>query len=245
MLGKKLGSGKFSDVYLAMHKQTRTIYAVKTILKSVIAEYRMEAQLQQEYEVQARLDHPNIIKCYAKFEDQFHYFLLMEYFHGEELLKRVKAPEKEVAGIVRQVIDAVMYLHRNGFAHRDLKPENILIDGEGQVKITDFGWAGNCSNSMRSTFCGTYDYVSPEVLAKKLHNIEVDIWAIGVLTYELLSGEVPFKDIKNQQAIQLERITFPKEISEKASRFISLFLVKDPLARVNLHIALNHPFLHF
>lgn len=82
VLGKKLGWGKFSDVYLCMHKQTRTIYAVKTMLKSVISEYGMEAQIEQEYRIQARLDHPNIIRSYAKFEDEFHHFILMEYFHG-------------------------------------------------------------------------------------------------------------------------------------------------------------------
>lgn len=92
------------------------------------------------------MDHPNIIKSYAKFEDEFHYFILMEYFHGEELLKRLKSNEKTVAAIVRQVIEAVMFLHRNGYAHRDLKPENILINREGHIKITDFGCVGDCVN---------------------------------------------------------------------------------------------------
>jgi len=75
-----------------MHKRTRTIYALKTILKSVISEYRMEAQLQQEFDIQASLDHPSIIRSYVKFEDEFHHFILMEYFHGEELLSRLKSP---------------------------------------------------------------------------------------------------------------------------------------------------------
>lgn len=95
-----------------------------------------------------------------------------------------------------------MYLHRNGIAHRDIKPENVLV-WDGMVKLCDFGWATDCRNSLRRTFCGTYDYISPEVLENKLHSIEVDIWAIGILTYELLTGTVPFKNTKDTKVIRL------------------------------------------
>jgi aurora kinase len=76
------------------------------------------------------------------------------------------------------------------------------------IKICDFGWAADCKNILRNTFCGTYDYISPEILNGKMHSIEVDIWAIGVLTYELLTGTVPFKDIKYTKTIQSENIVF-------------------------------------
>lgn len=135
-----------------------------------------------------------------------------------------------------------MYLHRNGYAHRDIKPENIII-WDGMIKICDFGWAANCQNTLRNTFCGTYDYISPEVLAKKEHSIEVDIWAIGILTYELLTATVPFKNIKHTKMIKSDRIEFGQNVSDNAKRFISLFLLQNPQDRINLHIALNHPFI--
>ena len=100
---------------------------------------------------------------------------------------------KEAVQYLRNVIDAVTYLHEQGsIAHRDIKPENIVVSSEGVAKLCDFGWAAKTVTS-RKTFCGTFDYASPQILNGDPYDHSVDIWCIGILTYELLTGKVPFE----------------------------------------------------
>lgn len=99
--------------------------------------------------------------------------------------------ESYVSDLIFQTLKAVEYLHRRQIAHRDIKPENIILT-HGIVKLCDFGWAASCDTGMKKTFCGTLDYVSPEILQEREYSISVDLWSIGVLTFELLVGFAPF-----------------------------------------------------
>jgi serine/threonine protein kinase len=126
-LGKEVGSGKFGDVYLCKHKRTGMLFALKKIFKSVIREYRMEEQFALELKILYHLDHPNIVKLYSHFSDEYHVFLLMEYLEGGELLARMGSSEEYVAQTISQMIEAVDYMHGMGVVHRDIKPENIVL----------------------------------------------------------------------------------------------------------------------
>lgn len=138
-----MGSGKFGDVFQCRHKRTGALFALKKIFKSTILEYRMVDQFTEELKIHYKLSHPNIVKLYTHFEDQYHVFLLMEYIDGGMLMNYRKSEEKFVSKAMMQVLRAVDYLHRNHIAHRDIKPENIVVTNN-TLKICDFGWAANC-----------------------------------------------------------------------------------------------------
>ena len=123
----------------------------------------MEEQLLTELSILQRLNHPNIVKLYNCFTDAYHVFMMTEYIHGQSLDRMFGSEESLVSSIIFQVIKALEYLHVKGIAHRDLKPENLLIES-GVVKLVDFGWAASFVPNKPDTFCGTLDYVSPEVV---------------------------------------------------------------------------------
>lgn len=146
------------------------------------------------------LNHPNIIKLYSHFEDDVSIYLIMEYAEKGQLYQSMlnspqkRFSEEEVAKIVYQTVEAVKCMHEKGIAHRDIKPENILIDDKGNAKLADFGWSRFIlPQAKRTTYCGTLDYLAPEMLDKDhKHDTKVDLWAIGVLIFELTTGMSPF-----------------------------------------------------
>ena len=108
---------------------------------------------------------------------------------------------KETVDFLRDIIEALAYLHEKSIAHRDIKPENIVISSEGVAKLCDFGWSALVESS-RQTFCGTLDYAAPEVVERKQYDTSVDIWCIGILTYELLTGRAPFESEKRNVVME-------------------------------------------
>lgn len=137
------------------------------------------------------------------------------------------------------------YLHDNNIIHRDLKPENLLLDQFGNVKICDFGWCVQ-STEERQTFCGTLDYMAPEMILEKGHSFQLDLWAIGVLLYELLHGYPPFRAAKESdkcQQILIPRLTFDPKISPEAIDLIKKLLKTKPQERLSLNQVLSHPWI--
>lgn len=154
----------------------------------------MEAQFCLEVKLLYLLDHPNVVKLYGHFSDDYHVFLLMEYVEGGQLLARLGSSEKYVARVMEPLIDAVEHLHSRDIVHRDIKPENIVLAFD-TPKLCDFGWAATCNRgTMRQTFCGTLDYLSPEMKDGAAYTCRVDLWSLGVLVYELITGSAPFKE---------------------------------------------------
>lgn len=165
-------------------------------MKSQISELKLWTQLKNEIRILIICDHPNIIKIKAVYEDSKHVCLVMEYFNGktlfQHLINKNWLKEDETKIIMKNVVQTIRYLHSMSpkILHRDIKPENILISGD-KIKIIDFGWS-NQNDDFRNTYCGTPDYLSPEMIMGTGHNEKLDIWTLGILMYELLNGKPPF-----------------------------------------------------
>lgn len=208
----------------------------------------MHQQVLNEIECLRELSHPNIVKLYGGFTDDYHIFLITEYINGDTLDKFYCSDYNVVSKIVLQVLKAIEYMHVNFVAHRDIKPENLLYM-HGVVKVCDFGWAASFKDGPLNEFCGTLDYVSPEVALKRDYNGSVDLWSVGILTFELLTGHVPFKDQNKQTHLDniancdKYDILYPGWMQPEVKDFIGRLLKKEPLIRMTLKEAFNHPFI--
>jgi aurora kinase, other len=149
-----------------------------------------------------------------------------------------------VAKIIQQTCQGLAYLHANHIIHRDIKPENILVSVDS-IKIADFGWAV-VARSRRNTFCGTLDYLSPEMLRGELHDAKVDIWALGILAFELITGKTPFEENSytgTLARIVEESIAFPNGVSVELKRMVRRCLQKEAKHRPSAAALLLDPFL--
>ena len=199
----KIGSGAFGDVYLAINKLDKKEFALKHICKKRVLENNCSLSIiYQEIEIQLNLDHPNIIRLYSYYEDKENIFLILEYLNNGTLFSKIrkkkKLSEEESFNYFIQILNAINFLHENNYLHRDIKPENILLDNNNNVKLCDFGWCVNLKNNeTRKTFCGTFEYMAPEIVYEENYNTSVDIWALGILLYEMLHGYSPFRAKNN------------------------------------------------
>lgn len=198
-IGRPLGKGKFGRVYMVRTKtEPKYILALKTLYKSEIVQSRVEKQIRREIEIQQNLRHPNVLRLYGYFHDEKRIFLMLEFAGKGELYKQLSKhgcfSDKRSSRYVDQMADALAYLHSKHVIHRDIKPENLLLGINGELKIGDFGWSVHAPGNRRMTLCGTLDYLPPEMVEQREHNEKVDLWALGVLTYEFLIGNPPFED---------------------------------------------------
>ncbi|KAL4478884.1 hypothetical protein ABPG72_009710 [Tetrahymena utriculariae] len=250
-IGKHLGTGKFSEVHMAQDLNTGLIVALKKIKKEVLIKYKSEDYLENEIKIQIFANHPNILKLYGFYYDEEFIYLVQEYAsHGElhqELKRQPNQRFEEIKGAayMRQVCDAFTYLHRYHIIHRDIKPENILMSF-GVLKIADFGCSVYCPDDRRETFCGTIDYISPEIVNGEAYGQSVDIWSLGILTFELLTGKSPFQyETKNEILVNIlnMNINIPNYLSEDAKDFIKSLLVRDPSKRMTMEQIINHKWI--
>ena len=194
-LGKPIGKGKFGNVYLA--KQTKTKYpiALKVLFKAPMIQQKCIHNLKREVEIQSRLIHQNIVQLYGYFHDSKSVYLILEYVQYGELYKSISksngfVDEEKCIAYMKDIASAVSHMHARHVIHRDLKPENVLIGENGALKVADFGWAVHAPpmKSVRFTFCGTPEYLAPEMINQTGHTYAVDLWALGIFMYELLFG---------------------------------------------------------
>ena len=256
---KLLGTGTFGKVAEVRNKISKQIFACKEIAKKRIVDIN---KLKTEIAIMIKADHPNIIKLYEIYQDNFHIDLIMEECKGGELFERIirniekhkNYSEKTAAKIFKQLISAIAYCHSQGICHRDLKPENILFLSEEEdspIKVIDFGLSkifgayNNIINNEMTSFVGTAYYVSPEVLQGK-YNEKCDIWSAGVILYIMLNGEPPFNgsnDNEIYRCISQMKFSFPeskwKNISEDAKDLIKK-MICAPERRFNAQQVLNH-----
>lgn len=230
-IGRPLGKGKFGRVYLARERSSGFICALKVMYKAELENGSgVEKQVRREIEIQSNLRHPNILKLYGHFHDSKRIFLILEFAGKGELYKHLRNarrfPEWQAAQYIAQMASALRYLHRKHVIHRDIKPENILVGIHGEIKISDFGWSVHAPNNRRDTLCGTLDYLPPEMVKSggrdRWYNEKVDLWSLGVLTYEFLVGEAPFEDTPalTQRRIARADMTIPDFVSPDARDLI-------------------------
>ena len=245
----------FLCIYLVYHKITKAKYAIKAINKKNKSNIEEKPYFRREIEIMYRINHPNVVKLYGHFEDNNYCYFIMEYIpkgnayslipkHG-----RKKQTNHLIASIIKDIVSAVYFLHKMNppIIHRDIKPENVLMDENDRAILTDFGWSNYLNDSeKRSTICGTPIYLAPEMISSKGHDEKVDIWCIGVLLFELITGRVPFQgnDIDTlKYNIRTMKIAWPSDINNEAKDLISKILKYNPYDRLTAEEILNHTFI--
>jgi len=249
-IGKSLGRGKFGNVYLVREKKSRFICALKVLFKSQLQKANVVHQLRREIEIQSHLRHDNILRLFGYFYDEHRVYLILEYAAEGELYKKLqksgKFTEPQTAKYIYHLASALTYCHEKNVIHRDIKPENLLIGHHGDIKIADFGWSVHSPDVRRTTLCGTLDYLPPEMVEGKKHDHTVDIWSLGVLTYEFLVGKPPFENkthTATYRAISRVFVRYPPFITELAKDFIGCLLKKTPNQRMPLNKVPTHPWI--
>jgi len=254
-LGEILGRGAFSVVRKGVHNHTGKSFAVKIIQKKMV---RLEV-LEREISIMQKIRHPHVLSMQEVFEDATTVSIVLDLVNGGELFEKViqrgHFSEKDASILVKQILDAVSYLHANGIAHRDLKPENLLCSDDQNIHIfvSDFGLSRLLNEGefqQMSTQCGSLEYCAPEVLSGSKYEKSVDLWSVGVISYILLTGFFPFYDPDRNPAVMYEKIQNVQYdwedcpvVSPEAKDFVSRLLVYDPRGRMNAEEALKHPWI--
>lgn len=261
ILGEEVGRGSFGVVRSAVNKTTKERVAVKIMAKSRDSK-KIEIEKNRVYHevnIMKTLRHKNIVQQIDFFEDDRNYYSVLEFIEGGELFDRIAAKqfynENDARNVVHDVLSAMQYCHSKNIAHRDLKPANLLVlsrEDDSHVKIADFGLAKEYdAHNILKTQCGTPAFVAPEIISRESHyDSECDMWAIGVVTYVLLAGFLPFQDdnIRNLfKKIRKGEFTFPPDafdaVSDSVKDFIRDLLVVDPKARLTAAQALDHAWM--
>lgn len=253
VFGAKIGKGKYGDVFLAQEKKTNWIVALKVLDKMKVRQLRAQRQIVREIKYHSYLKHENIIKLYGVFHDDEKIYMILEYAADGEVYKELKNStnkrftEEKASKYIKQILQAIIYLHSHDIIHRDLKPENLL-NSYGTLKLADFGWSvfAPQSGAKRKTFCGTLDYVPPEMVQGEKYDYHSDNWSIGIMTFEFVTGSPPFgQRTQNEtlESIVKSDLEYPTYLSAECKDFIQGLLNPNPKKRVELTEAIEHPWI--
>lgn len=251
-IGRYLGKGKFGKVFLARECASHYNVALKVLTIRQLTKAGLENMLPREVEIQRNLCHTGIVRMFGYFWDEEKIYLILEYCPGGELYKALtkagRFSEPVAAKYISQLALALQHAHGKKVIHRDIKPENLLLGYHGELKIADFGWAVHAPNSRRETVCGTPDYLAPEIVNHQPYNHAVDLWTVGVLVFELLTGTAPFHDANREatrRKITRVEFDFPATVSlsPEAKDFCRRLLKLAPEDRMSLEDLLKHPWM--
>uniref|UniRef100_A0AAZ3R5H2 Serine/threonine-protein kinase PLK n=1 Tax=Oncorhynchus tshawytscha TaxID=74940 RepID=A0AAZ3R5H2_ONCTS len=238
--GRFLGKGGFAKCYEITDMETKEVFAGKVVPKSMIVKPHQREKMSSEISIHKSLDNPHIVGFHGFFEDDDFVFVVLEICRRRSLLelhKRRKAvTEPEARYYMMQLVKGCQYLHNNRVIHRDLKLGNIFLSDDMDVKIGDFGLATKIEfdGERKKTLCGTPNYIAPEVLCKKGHSFEVDVWSLGCILYTLLVGKPPFETSclkETYNRIKKNNYTIPWQINPVAASLIKRMLHADPSQR--------------
>jgi eukaryotic-like serine/threonine-protein kinase len=244
-LERRIGSGGMADVYLAEDETLHRQVAIKILADRYTQDEGFVERFRREATAAAGLNHPNIVSIYDRGESDGTYYIAMEYIEGptlkEEITSRAPLPEAEAVGYAQQVLQALEFAHRRGVIHRDIKPHNMMLTPDGRLKVTDFGIA-RAANQVEMTevgsIVGTAQYLSPEQARGQTVGPQSDIYSLGVVLYEMLTGEVPFTG-SSAVEIAMKQVNEPPVPPSRKNRLISpavesivmRALAKDPSVR--------------
>ena len=238
---KLVGQGAFGKVFLVKRKSDNMFLALKVMRKERLIEKNHTDYIRMERDVLTKVQHPYIVTLHASFQTSSKLYLVMDFINGGhlffQLYKQGIFLESLAAIYAAEMVSAISYLHELGIIHRDLKPENILLDFEGHIVITDFGLAKGDINSEGRTnsFCGTMEYMAPEIIAATGHGKQADWWSLGILVFEMLSGKPPFLS-KNKKALEKkilnEKIKMQKHFSSEVHLLLKGLLTRNSDSRL-------------
>jgi len=253
-----IGRGSFGKVVVARKCNTSKLFAMKILKKKNIRKHKQIEHTKTERRLMARLEHPFIAELFYAFQTKSCLFLVLEFVPGGELFfhlgKLKQFPEEWTKLWSTEVILALKYLHDQDVVFRDLKPENILLDANGHVKLIDFGLCKEGvseADKGASSFCGTPEYLAPEILLRRGYGKAVDYWSLGMVIYEMLVGLPPWYSqdrTKLFKRIQHAPLEFPAigkvQLSENVKSLIRGLLEKEPKSRFDFSSLQNHPFFN-
>ncbi|KAI8997744.1 camp-dependent protein kinase type 2 [Pilobolus umbonatus] len=232
-INRTLGTGSFGRVHLIQSKVNGRYYALKVLSKAEIVKLKQVEHTNNERAILSSVYHPFIVNLWGSFQDDAHLYMVMDYVPGGELfsyLRKMKRLSNNAARFYAgEILLALSYLHSKDIIYRDLKPENLLIDGQGHIKMTDFGFAKHVPD-ITWTLCGTPDYLAPEIIQTKGYGKAADWWAFGVLIYEMLAGYPPYYDdsqFKLYEKILTTKPEYPHIIDSDAKDLLMHLLTSD------------------
>ena len=242
--------GYYGEVMLVSKKDTGKLYAVKCVKKLKLIEDKLIESMLTEKKLLMKANYCFIVRFEFAFQSETNFYIGMEYISGGELFslynKKGNFTLEEARLYLAEIALALQYLHSIGIIYRDLKLENIMIDEDGHIKIIDFGLSKDISLTHETkTFCGTPEYIAPEAILEKPYSFQIDWWAFGILTYELLFGDTPFYRSNAKEilkAIIESQPIYPEDTPNCVIDFINKFLEKDPSKRATLNDVKDHPF---
>ncbi|XP_066144079.1 serine/threonine-protein kinase polo [Euwallacea fornicatus] len=250
--GRFFGKGGFAKCYEIINSNNMQSYAGKIVSKKLMAKQNQKEKMTQEIHIHASVNHKNIVGFHNFFEDNYNVYIVLELCKRRsmmELHKRRKAlTAPETRFYMNQIISGVSYLHHHNIIHRDLKLGNLFLNDDLQVKIGDFGLAAKIQyeGERKKTLCGTPNYIAPEILNKKGHSYEVDIWSVGCIMYTLLVGKPPFETstLKETYArIRNCEYRVASTLCPSAKHMITRMLQSDPTRRPSIDQLAKHEFL--
>ncbi|NXR41496.1 KS6A3 kinase, partial [Zosterops hypoxanthus] len=240
---KVLGQGSFGKVFLVKKisgSDARQLYAMK-VLKKATLKVRDRVRTKMERDILVEVNHPFIVKLHYAFQTEGKLYLILDFLRGGDLFtrlsKEVMFTEDDVKFYLAELALALDHLHSLGIIYRDLKPENILLDEEGHIKLTDFGLSKESIDHEKKaySFCGTVEYMAPEVVNRRGHTQSADWWSFGVLMFEMLTGTLPFqgKDRKETMTMILKaKLGMPQFLSLEAQSLLRMLFKRNPANRL-------------
>ncbi|KAI3851811.1 hypothetical protein MKX03_034166 [Papaver bracteatum] len=257
IVGKQIGSGSFSVVWHARHRVHGLEVAIKEIVMDRLSK-KLQDNLLQEIEILRKINHPNIIRLFDIIEVPGRINLVLEYCRGGDLSRYIqrheRIPEDTAKHFMKQLAAGLQILRQNNLIHRDLKPQNLLLttnDNQAVLKIADFGFARSLQpRGLAETLCGSPLYMAPEIMQLQKYDAKADLWSVGAILFQLVTGNTPFNGNNPIQLLQnilkSNELCFPQDSKDLSSDCIDLcqkLLRRNPVERLTFEEFFNHPFL--